>query len=93
VANGVEFFMNAAAGFTANPALASGTISWTNGGNIPASAYGSQFVIQTSPDLSIWTDVPVGNLTSNSDGPDGAVSFTPPSDQGKYFIRLSVTPN
>ena len=93
MANGVEFFMNAAAGFTANPALVSGTISWTNGGNIPASAYGSQFVIQSSSDLTIWTDVPIGNLTSNTDGPDGAVSFTPPSDQGKYFIRLSVTPN
>jgi hypothetical protein len=90
--NGVEYFMNAAAGFTANPQLnGSNTITWTNGGNIPASAYGTQFVVQTSPDLSNWTDVPSGQLLSNTDGPGGSLTYqlTGPAPR---FVRLVVTP-
>jgi autotransporter-associated beta strand protein len=92
VANGVEFFMNAAAGFTANPVLnGSNTITWTNGGNIPASAYGTQFVVQTSPDLVNWTNVPVGQLASNTDGPGGSLSYTL-TGAAPRFVRLVVTP-
>ena len=41
--------MNAAPVFTANPGLdGSRKITWTNGGNIPRSAYGTQFVVQVS---------------------------------------------
>ncbi|OYV06770.1 MAG: hypothetical protein CFE26_04520, partial [Verrucomicrobiales bacterium VVV1] len=93
VANGVEYFMNAAAGFTANPAIVSGAITWPNGGNIPASAYGTQFVVQTSPNLSTWTDVPVGNLTTNTNGPSGSLIYTLPTGSGTLFVRLKVTPN
>jgi autotransporter-associated beta strand protein len=93
VANGVEFFMNAPAGFTANPQLnASDTITWTNGGNIPASAYGTQFVIQTSSDLTIWADVPVGDLTANTDGPGGSLTYTLTGGAPR-FVRLKVSPN
>jgi autotransporter-associated beta strand protein len=92
VANGVEFFMNAAAGFTANPVLnGSNTITWTNGGNIPASAYGTQFVVQTSPDLVNWTHVPVGELASNTDGPGGSLSYTLAGNAPR-FVRLMVMP-
>jgi autotransporter-associated beta strand protein len=91
--NGVEYFMNAAAGFTANPQLnGSNTITWPNGGNIPASAYGTQFVVQTSPDLSIWTDVPLGQLTTNTDGPGGSLTYQL-TGAAPRFVRLVVTPN
>ncbi len=93
VSNGVEFFMNAPAGFTANPQLnASNTITWTNGGNIPASAYGTQFVIQTSSNLTNWTDVLVGNLTTNTNGPGGFLTYTL-TGASPRFVRLKVSPN
>jgi hypothetical protein len=93
VSNGVEFFMNAAPGFTANPGLdGSNKITWTNGGNIPSSAYGTQFVVQTSTDLETWEDVSVGGLAENSNGPGGSLSYTV-TGSGKQFVRLKVTPN
>ena len=91
VSNGVEFFMNAPAGFTANPGLVGNTVTWTNGGNIPSSAYGSQFVVQISTDLVEWLDVPGtgdANLTNNP----GSVAYTL-SGAGKKFVRLKVVPN
>jgi len=69
------------------------TVTWPNGGNIPASAYGTQFVVQTSADLVNWTDVPVGSVTTNTDGPGGSVTYTLPGGGGPIFVRLSVTPN
>lgn len=92
VANGVEFFMNAAAGFTSNPQLSTGvprTITWPNGGNIPASAYGTQFVVQTSPDLTVWTDVLIGDLTTNT---DSTLTYTLTGGSPR-FVRLSVNPD
>ena len=91
VSNGVEYFMNSAAGFTANPGIVSGTVTWTNGGNIPSSAYGTQFVVQTSNNLTGWTDVAVGN--PNLSNTAGSVSYTLPTGAGKLFVRLVVTPN
>ena len=90
VANGVEYFMNAAAGFTANPAIVSGAVTWPNGGTIPASAYGTQFVVQTSGNLSAWTDVPSGSLTTNT---NSTLTYTPPTGSGPLFVRLKVTPD
>jgi autotransporter-associated beta strand protein len=92
VSNGVEFFLNAPAGFTANPALdGSNTITWANGGNIPASAYGTQFIVQTSGNLVDWTDVTVGELTSNTDGPGGSLTYAL-TGTAPRFVRLMVTP-
>lgn len=91
VRNGVEYFMNSPAGFTANPQLnGSKTITWPNGGNIPASEYGTQFVVQTSPDLLTWTNVLVSdpNLANTS----GSVIYTLTGGSPR-FVRLSVTPN
>ena len=90
VENGIEYFMNAAAGFTASPGIAAGAVTWPNGGKIPASAYGTQFVVQTSPNLSTWTDVPVGNLTTNT---SSTLTYTLPTGSGTLFVRLVVTPN
>lgn len=93
VSNGAEYFMNAPAGFTANPALnGSNTITWTNGGNIPAGDYGTQFVVQTSSDLVNWTDVPAINLTTNTSGPGGSLVYTV-TGAAPRFVRLKVKPN
>jgi autotransporter-associated beta strand protein len=93
VSNGVEYFLNAPAGFTANPQLnASNTITWINGGNIPAADYGTKFVVQTSSNLTTWTDVPAGELTTNTDGPSGSLSYTL-TGAAPRFVRLKVTPD
>lgn len=94
VKNGVEYFMNATPGFTGTPGIVAGAITWKNGGNIPASAYGTEFTVQTSPDLtSPWTDVPAASLTTNTSGPNGSLTYTLPTGLGKLFVRLKVTPN
>lgn len=88
--NGIEYFMNAAPGFTANPTLVGGTVTWINGGNIPSGDYGAgnQFVVQISTDLVNWTNVPAGSVTNNS----GGVSYTP-TGPGASFARLLVNPD
>ena len=92
ISNGVEYFMNSAPGFTANPGIdVANKITWTNGGNIPSSAYGTQYVVQVSSDLVTWDDVAEGDLDSNVDGP-GGLSYTM-TGNGKQFVRLKVTPN
>jgi hypothetical protein len=89
VSNGVEFFMNAAPGFTANPGLdGSNKVTWINGGKIPSTGYGTQFVVQISSDLVTWEDVGEGNLEDNG----GSLSYIV-TGEGKQFVRLKVTPN
>jgi hypothetical protein len=89
VPNGVEYFMNAAPGFTSNPTLdATNKVTWINGGKIPSADYGTQFVVQTSTDLAIWEDVTEGNLDTN----DGSLSYIV-TGEGTQFVRLKVTPN
>ena len=69
VTNGVEYFMNSEAGFTANPALVGGTVTWPNGGKIPSDAYGSQFEVQKSTDLANWSAVASDDINlSNTAG-------------------------
>ena len=69
---------------------ASNKVTWLNGGNIPSSAYGTKFVVQTSTNLVHWDVVPVGD-TKLSNLTD-SVSYTLLPGQGKVFVRLSVTP-
>jgi uncharacterized repeat protein (TIGR02543 family) len=93
VPNGVEYFMNITTpGFTANETLnGSNTVTWTNGGNIPSSAYGTQFVVQISTDLSVWTEVPARgdpNLSNTIDSVSYTLTGTTP-----LFVRLVVTPD
>jgi len=94
VANGVEYFMGVAEGdlsFTALPTLdADNKITWTNGGNIPNTAYGTKFVVQTSTTLGHWDDVLVGDPKLSNLA--GSVSYTLLPGQGKIFVRLVVTP-
>jgi hypothetical protein len=94
VSNGVEFFMGAASGFTANPGLVGNTVTWPNGGNISSSAYGTQFVVQTSSDLVTWGDVTEGDFQQFGTNTAGSLSYTldPANNPGKQFVRLRVTP-
>jgi autotransporter-associated beta strand protein len=82
VENGLEYFMGqTGSSFTAMPGLdGTNTVTWTKD-----PAYIGTWQVQTSPNLSIWTDVPgTDNGTS--------VSYTLPSGAGKLFVRLLVTP-
>ncbi len=90
VVNGIEYFTNAAAGFTANPGVTGGVVTWPNGGNIASSAYGTQFVVKTSTNLTSWDAVLVTdpNLSNTA----GSVSYTLPVGAGRIFVRLEVTP-
>ena len=90
VSNGVEFFMDSRAGFTANKQLVGNTVTWPNGGNIDSADYGSKFVVQTSTDLASWTDVP-GTGDANLVKTSSSVAYTL-SGSGKNFVRLKVTP-
>ena len=90
VQNGIAYFMGAT-GPATNPGITGNTVTWTNGGNIPSSAYGSQFVVQTSPDLVTWT--PVAGSDSKLSNTAGSVSYSLPPGAGKTFVRLVVTPN
>ena len=92
VENGIEYFLNTTtAGFTASPSSFTGnTATWTNGGNIPSSDYGTQFYIQTSPDLVNWTKVLDGDSILNNTA--GSVSYTL-NGTGKQFVRLVVIPD
>jgi hypothetical protein len=94
VPNGVEYFMNAAPGFTANPGLVGNTVSWPNGGNIRSSAYGTKFMVQTSSDLVTWEDVTDGDMDQNGTNTASSLSYTldPANNPGKQFVRLKVTP-
>jgi hypothetical protein len=95
VPNGVEYFMNAAPGFTANPGFVGNTVTWTNGGKIPSADYGTQFVVQTSSDLVTWDDVTEGDMDQNGTNTASSLSYTldPANNPAKQFVRLKVTPN
>jgi hypothetical protein len=94
VTNGIEFFLNTPPGPTTLPVLnANNTISWTNGGNIPALEYGTRFILQTSQNLEDWTDVPLGGLVENTGdiAVPGVLTFTLTGSSPR-FVRLRVTP-
>jgi hypothetical protein len=93
VQNGVAYFMNAT-GVTTNPGINGNAVTWPNGGNIPNTAYGTQFVVETSLDLVNWDPVAIGDPklanTVNS------VSYTllpPEPGEDKLFVRFVVMPD
>lgn len=91
--NGIEYFMGEPdATFTPIAAPdATGTVTWPNGGNIPDSGYGIQFVVQTSTNLSAWSDV-ASDDPRLTNAPD-EVSYELPSGDHSRFVRLSVDPD
>ena len=90
VENGIEYFMGIAPGdlsFTVNPAMsASGTVTWPMD-----PGFSGRYQVQTSPDLSVWTDRTddTDYVTKNAD----SIACSLPPDAGKLFVRLMVTPN
>ena len=82
VSNGVEYFMGAAAGQTANPQPVAGKVTWPHS----ATAHGATFKVFSSADLSTWTDV-----TAQAVDADGKVEYTLPQGAAKIFLRLEVS--
>lgn len=90
VGNGIAYFLNSPDSVML-PGITGSTITWTNGGNIPHTAYGTQFKVQTSSDLVEWSDVLSTN--ANLHNAAGSVGYTLQAGLGRCFVRLSVTPN
>ncbi len=90
VDNGIEYFMGqSGSAFTATPVLnSSNVITWTMGATYTGT-YGTDYVIQTSNELTTWAPVLVGDVTIV---PGASVSCTL-SGPGKRFVRLLVKPN
>jgi hypothetical protein len=86
VSNGIEYFMGqTGSGFTANPSVVAGKVSWPRGAAY-GGAYGTHYVVQTSPDLATWTNVPVGGVANGN-----PLTYTLPTGETKVFVRLVVT--
>jgi hypothetical protein len=86
VKNGIEYFMGqTGSSFTAMPGLdGTNTVTWPMDPD-----YDGTYEVQTSPDLSTWTDVDPRPLPV-----EGNLSYTlpPGAPGGKSFVRLLVTP-
>lgn len=87
VPNGVEYFMGlSGSDFTANPAPdATHKVSWPKGATY-AGTYGTNYAVQTSTNLTDWTDVPVGEVTNGN-----PLEYTIPSGSSARFVRLKVS--
>jgi uncharacterized protein YjdB len=90
VANGVEFFMGEADGFTATPVVVNtaGTLIWTWPRD-PAAA--ASFMFQVSDNLSAWTDIAPPDSRIDTTNPN-QVTLTLPRDATSKFFRLAVVP-
>jgi fibronectin-binding autotransporter adhesin len=95
VDNGVEYFMGGntnTTGFTATPALnSSNNITWTMGDTY-SGTYGTDYVVQTSSNLTAWSPVAIGDVVIDNTIPNKSVSYTL-TGVGKRFVRLLVNPN
>jgi autotransporter-associated beta strand protein len=94
VDNGIEYFMGQTGStFTANPAPVSGTVTWPMGATYTG-VYGTDYEVQSSTDLVVWTQVNVAtgdNTVTVNPGPTPArsVVYDMPTG-GKSFVRLVV---
>lgn len=84
VENGIEYFMGeTGSSFTALPGLdGTNTVTWPMISN-----YDGTYEVQTSPDLSNWT-----NVDPRPEPSGGNLSYLLPTGLGKQFVRLLVTP-
>lgn len=73
-------------GFTANPAIVNGSITWPK-----SPAFSGSYQVQTSPDLNTWTDV-TSNTAQVPQTVDSVI-WTRPNASENRFVRLSVQPN
>jgi hypothetical protein len=94
VDNGIEYFMGQTdSTFTANPAAVSGTVTWPMAATYTGT-YGTDYEVQYSTDLVIWTKANEGtgdNTVTVNPGPTPArsVVYDVPTG-GKSFVRLVV---
>lgn len=87
VDNGVEFFMGETGStFTANPSVVGGVISWPKSDTYTGT-YGTDYVVQTSTNLTSWTNVLVTDPNLNNGDP---LQYTLPTGAGSVFVRLLV---
>jgi hypothetical protein len=87
VANGVEYFMGETGStFTANPGVTGGAVSWPRGVSYTG-VYGTHHIVQTSSNLSTWTDVLVNDPNLDNGSP---LEYTLPTGAGPLFVRLKV---
>ena len=94
VANGIEYFMGlSGSGFTALPGVVvrAGvrSVTWPKG-SAYYGTYGVDFVVQTSTDLSQWSNAAIGVGPGYVTDSSGSVVFTLPAAT-KTFARLMVT--
>ncbi|GAA5124353.1 hypothetical protein GCM10023212_24070 [Luteolibacter yonseiensis] len=88
VPNGIEYFMGlSGSASTASPGIQAGKISWPKGAGYTG-VYGTDFTVQTSTNLSVWTDVPVSDPNLSNAAP---LQYTLPAGSEKTFTRLKVT--
>lgn len=88
VSNGIEYFMGlSGSSFTANPGVVAGKVSWPKGGSYMG-LYGANYIVQTSTDLTNWTDVLITDPNLSNGNP---VEYTLPTGGTQIFSRLKVT--
>lgn len=87
IPNGIEYFMGLSGSSpTANPTPAADrSIRWPIGPAYPGS-YGTDFVIETSTNLSAWTTIPASEVTLGTH-----VIYQIPASTTRTFVRLKVT--
>ena len=69
--------------FTANPGVVAGKVTWPK-----VAGYSGTYRVETSGDLSHWTDVTVSAVDNGS-----SVSYTLPAGNSKLFVHLVALPN
>jgi len=84
VLNGVEYFMGeTGSSFTANPGVVNGKVTWPKNPDFTGT-----YAVETSPDLAAWTPTTEGVVDN---GTSVEIDLLP-LDDGRRFVRLSVTP-
>jgi hypothetical protein len=87
VPNGVEFFMGETGStFTANPGVIANVVTWPKSDTYTGT-YGVNYVVQTSGNLSTWTDVAISSPNLNNGDP---LQYTLPANSAPLFVRLKV---
>jgi hypothetical protein len=84
VPNGVEYFMNAPDGFTANPSVVDGKVTWPHLNPV------ASFEVQVSDNLSAWLPAAPADIDTSTD--PGKVIYTLPKGAALKFCRLAVIP-
>lgn len=83
VPNGVEYFMDAPDGFTENPGVVAGKVTWSRVN--PVASFG----VQVSDNLTDWSPANPADVDLSD---PSQVIYTFPSGAAKKFCRLVVTP-